>query len=555
MKKNIITKFIAIFSASCCIVSFAITGVNAAVVNSNELSTSYILNDAELSAENSLPSKYSSKDLGYVTEVKNQLFNDCWAYAGLAAFESKLLHDGIDIGNMSVNHLNAWATTNSNGRGWTRNTSDEGYSYICPGYLISWQGGVEEKDAGYIDLEGNIMGDNVQPDLTKYGTTSIRYLDKEDTNQIKQAIIDNGGVCTSYSNATVCFSKDNLSYYMPASYEGNYIGHSVEAVGWDDNYSKSNFDSIYGETPENDGAWLVKNSWGSYNSLEGYFWISYEDAYIFNDKYKPSYTIESYQKITDNVRLEQNEIFGATYDFNYIRESDITYINKFDFSNGYNTLDKVIFETSCKGADYSIYYIPVNEDEPESDEGKWTRLYNGTVDYKGYICADLDDFELPVGYGAIAVRIDTSVLNEGVSKDSDEYVSGSIGVGEWLTKTDGTYIFKNDSKSKNSYIYYDDQMSELLDWYKTNLNDEMGGTFVIKAITTNDGPKATFIGDANLDGKIDVSDATAIQKYIAKLLDFTEISKINADVDKNGIIDVNDVTLIQKYIVKLFYEF
>lgn len=37
--------------------------------------------------------------------------------------------------------------------------------------------------------------------------------------------------------------------------------HAVTIIGWDDSYSKENF--IAGHQPEADGAWLVKNSWGS----------------------------------------------------------------------------------------------------------------------------------------------------------------------------------------------------------------------------------------------------------------------------------------------------
>ncbi len=46
-------------------------------------------------------------------------------------------------------------------------------------------------------------------------------------------------------------------------------------------------------------------------------------------------------------------------------------------------------------------------------------------------------------------------------------------------------MFINDSKYGDSYIYYNNTMTDAMDWYKTNNDDELGGTFVIKAVTTN----------------------------------------------------------------------
>ncbi len=58
------------------------------------------------------------------------------------------------------------------------------------------------------------------------------------------------------------------------------------------------------------------------------------------------------------------------------------------------------------------------------------------------------------------------------------------------------------------------------------------------------------IGDANMDGQVNIKDATAIQKYIAGLtteadLDF---SYKNSDVDTDGKVTVKDATKIQKFI-------
>ena len=536
--KSSFKKTIAGFALSCCIFSFCSTGVSAAVIDYNETVSSA----PTTTNDSSLPSSYSSKDMGYVTEIKNQLYSDCWAYASLATFESTLLRNGFNIESMSVPHLNAWATTRSNGTGWIRDYFGDGYAEIALGYLTSWQGAVEKSDAGEIVLDTNTKGDLVDTTLAKYGVTEIEYLYKDNPDAIKKAIMENGGVYTSYATTSSCYGSNNTAYFMPSTYNSSYTGHAIEVVGWDDNYSRDKFNGRVGKKPENNGAWLIKNSWGDYNSLGGYFWISYEDKYVFSSKYKPSYTIKKIEELDDSSKLIQNEIYGATYEFNYVDREEVTYINKFDFDESYNIIDRVMFKTECL-ADYTIHYVPTENGAPTSDKSKWVELFSGKPDYKGYICADVEDFLIKDNNGSIAITVNTSSVNEGLTSTDSGYVKNTIGVGEWLTNTSGKYVFKNDSQYGDSYIYYDDTMSDVLDWYKTNNNDEIGGTFVIKAIT-----KQNLLGDVNLDGVINIVDATDIQKYLAEINELDEIQKLNADFNEDGIVNITDSTAIQKYL-------
>lgn len=513
MKKLRLNKAISAILTACLLFACTIISTNAA-------------------EESTLPSSYSSVDKGYVTGIKSQKRQDCWAYASLSCLETKLLCNGYSAYDMSPDHMNIWATTHSDGTGWLRNVTSAGYSELALGYLMSWQGGVSESTFDELSKTRKFNSDNIPTDLAEYGVTSVRYLDKNDPDTIKSSIMKNGSVFVSFSQSLSCISSDESSYFCPEGYPLG-IGHSVSVVGWDDNYSKYNFKAVNGVLPKNDGAWLAKNS---NSNLSGFFWISYEDAYLFSSLYEPSYTIESVTPIDDTVRLMQNEIYGSTYKFNYIKDTDeITYINVYNFSDGYNSLDSVIFETESIGADYEIYYVPVQDNAPISDENRWTLLYSDTVPYSGYICADFDDFTLPVSYGAIAVKIDTA----------DTEVQNCIGVGEWLNNDKGEYVFVNDSQYGDSYIYYDGEMTELLDWYSSKRNDDLGGTFVIKAVTRKTQTNVSLMGDVNLDGKFDINDATAVQMHLAYQTELSSTQKLNADYDKNGFIDINDVTAMQ----------
>lgn len=53
-------------------------------------------------------------------------------------------------------------------------------------------------------------------------------------------------------------------------------------------------------------------------------------------------------------------------------------------------------------------------------------------------------------------------------------------------------------------------------------------------------------GDANADGKVNIRDATYIQKYIANLVSFTSLETLRAETNFDGKINIRDATFIQK---------
>ena len=75
--------------------------------------------------------------------------------------------------------------------------------------------------------------------------------------------------------------------------------------------------------------------------------------------------------------------------------------------------------------------------------------------------------------------------------------------------------------------------------------------------TSKDDPSKLHLGDVNCSGKVDISDAVLLARFVAEDTEanVSVQGKKNADVNKNSNLESDDVTLILKYIAKLVKEF
>lgn len=60
-----------------------------------------------------------------------------------------------------------------------------------------------------------------------------------------------------------------------------------------------------------------------------------------------------------------------------------------------------------------------------------------------------------------------------------------------------------------------------------------------------------ILGDVNDDGKVNIKDATLIQKAAAKIIELTDDEKLRADVNADNKNNVKDATAIQKFVAKI----
>ncbi len=270
-----------------------------------------------------LPSYYSLIDEGFVTSIKDQQSGgNCWAFGSIAAIESAILKASGDNLDLSEENMKNLMQTFSD-YGWSEiETNNGGYDEMAISYFTSWLGPVYESIELYDDYS---MISPVLNAITH--VQNIAYLSRSsytDNDAIKEAIIKYGAVSTGIYYDSTYFYNSRNSYYYSGS---DYANHAVAIVGWDDNYSSSNF---YNK-PAGNGAWIVKNSWGESWGNKGYFYVSYYDTklaqvgvsdysyvFIFNDttKYDKNYQYDMVGKtdyfVTGENTIWVENIFNAT---------------------------------------------------------------------------------------------------------------------------------------------------------------------------------------------------------------------------------------------------
>lgn len=210
-----------------------------------------------------LPTSYDLRTKGKLTSIKNQgTCGSCWAFAACASLESYLMPG--EQWDFSENNL-------KNCHGFDNSCCDGGNRAMATAYFARWAGPVLEADDPYNASSGTSPSGlaprkHVQDVIFLPDRTS-----STDNDAIKNAIINYGAVYTTFYWSSGCYNSSIAAFYCSAL---NVSNHSVCIVGWDDNYSASNFASA----PSGNGAFLIKNSWGASWGNAGYFWISYYDA-------------------------------------------------------------------------------------------------------------------------------------------------------------------------------------------------------------------------------------------------------------------------------------
>ena len=345
-----------------------------------------------------LPSKFNLCDWGWVSPVKNQgVKGACWAYGMIAALESALLKaTGIKFDFSENNMQNTMIRYSFYGD----DLAEAGDNFAAIGYLLSWFGPILE-DLDTFDEFGKLS-----PLLTNNVTIHIQDIklipnyDIPESTLIKSAILQYGSLSAGI-NGQSKYDEHN-PYYNPETY-AQYINvpmdinHVISIVGWDDNFPKENFLI----TPPGDGAWIIKNSWGSEWGDNGFFYISYYDQSIAISRNISDISNFTVGLIFDNtVPYNKNYQYDVSWFGNFIsNEGNISYCNVFESLDD-DLIAGVGTFFDGEGINYKIQ-IYVN------DQLKLTQ--EGLSPYIGYHTIKLNDY-IPIKKGDIFKAVITSNL-------------------------------------------------------------------------------------------------------------------------------------------------
>lgn len=367
-----------------------------------------------------LPNKFDLREIGWITQVRDQGdMGSCWTFGALDALESALLKNtGIKYSFSENNMQDAMVIYSRYG-----GSGSEGcLETIAAAYLLNWFGIFPEEYDSYDELG------KISPLI--YANQSIHIQDFAFIERnistpgdpiIKQAILKYGVLAIVYDARTVSASSI-YNFYSPNSTEPD---HAVGLVGWDDNYPKENFEN----NPPDNGAWIIKNSWGTEWGEEGYGYISYYDSSfcpaLSVDSLAIAYIIENTVQYNKNYQYDFTGIdhFMAYDENDELYGSQITNVNNF-VSEDDDLIAAVGTYFNQSGMDYTVE-IAVN--------GVTVYAQNGVSPYRGYRTIKLNNY-IPIKKGD---KFSISVTSKEVAMSIPIRVHYEAGVS--LTNYNGTW--------------------------------------------------------------------------------------------------------------------
>jgi C1A family cysteine protease len=313
---------------------------------------SYLLNsERALSSKRaavSYPASFDLRAKNKVTPVRDQgSCGACWAFASVASAESSLMPTVTDFSEQFIIDTSGYDQASCSGGTLAMAIADMArhgvvdenlypYEYLKPGTAMpaatqsAWTTGrlqsAELLTAG-LDSQGNPIISNIKNALYS-GSNAVALGFKVIQKSPYLVTAENGDEC----------------YYNNTTTQGG--GHFVTVVGWNDNYPADNF----GITPPGNGAYLIKNSWGTGWGNKGYFWMSYYDKSVYTD----AYAHNSVMPLSTYNWVYQYDTLGWMVNWGWSNSTTGSMANVFKASPEGKVIRAVSFYTVAPNTEFSV---------------------------------------------------------------------------------------------------------------------------------------------------------------------------------------------------------
>ena len=290
-------------------------------------------------SQSALPASYDLRTQNKLTAVRNQGgCGACWAFSSMASVESTLL--GAELWDFSENNM-------KNEHGFVYGPCSGGNYSMAASYLARAVGPVTEADDPY---GPNTSPQGLQAQKLVQGIIFLAGRSSSlDNDAIKQAVMQHGAVAISMYWTSGSYNSATRAYYYTG---GSASNHGVAVVGWDDNYPAENFAT----RPAGDGAFIIRNSWGSGWGESGYFYVSYYDSRAARST---NMVVDGMQPAAQDRHVYQHDEMGWITSTGY--GSETAWMANVFTAQGKEIIQKVAFYAPKEDTQYQmqIYLDPV----------------------------------------------------------------------------------------------------------------------------------------------------------------------------------------------------
>ena len=477
--------------------------------------------------------KFSLLDYGKVSKAHDQeKTNMCWTFATTSTIESSLLieqNKEVDLSEKHIDYSTIYTLDDGtkNPFGYYSKTKDVGGNYYLSGaYLSAGRGPILETKLPWSTSSSSKS--NTLNQKSDYYVNEIDYISSKscDANTIlaiKKNLTEYGAMGAQiYAETPTYVSNDKLSYY----YNGNNtINHALTIVGWDDDYSASNFKT----TPKGNGAWLTKDTYptiftGNSTIPSGYHYVSYYDTNICTNLMS-AYKVET----TSFDNKYTNNIHGFSGNIATTDASSIIFKNIYTKQNNASEkLSKVNIFTGYPGDKYEIYYSDVD------DYSKAVKIGEGTATKEGYTSINISK-NISITSEKFYIYLKYTTAYTEVNNGKTYYVFPVESFASSSTAEDKWYYVAN--KPSGVSYYSIDSTS----WIDTTTNNSLQFYPVMSAFTKNETENIEIKNTTK--NPIDLNIQNGGYVYITLNLTNVNINDLSLKITKNNTDVTNKFTI------------